>query len=44
MTIQVVFVSFLRLEGINAVLGNDYLASRGLTLLKDIWINIYYGR
>jgi len=31
-------------KGINIALGNDYLASQGLVSLKDIWINIHYGR
>ncbi len=31
-------------KGINIALGNDYLASQGLVLLKGIWINIQYGR
>jgi len=31
-------------KGINIALGNDYLASQGLASLRDIWINIHYGR
>ena len=31
-------------KGINIALGNDYLASQGLVSLRDIWINIHYGR
>ncbi|TMN65818.1 Retron-type RNA-directed DNA polymerase [Pseudoalteromonas sp. S1727] len=31
-------------KGINIALGNDYLASKGLVSLRDIWINIHYGR
>ncbi|MGK6810858.1 group II intron maturase-specific domain-containing protein [Klebsiella pneumoniae] len=31
-------------KGINIALGNNYLASQGLVSLRDIWINIHYGR
>ncbi|MBB1481659.1 Retron-type RNA-directed DNA polymerase [Pseudoalteromonas sp. SG41-2] len=31
-------------KGINIAIGNDYLASQGLASLRDIWINIHYGR
>ncbi|AXT32829.1 Retron-type RNA-directed DNA polymerase [Pseudoalteromonas tunicata] len=31
-------------NGINMALGNDYLVSQGLVSLRNIWINIHYGR